>query len=288
MTHGDRPAGLIWLASYPKSGNTWLRSLLTAYLAPNGPLDLNSLVGKQFNLDRQLLDDYAGISSADFSREELLPYRAALHRHLAFGADTDLLFLKTHCLFEKTRDGQELFPATAGAKAVYLARDPRDIASSLAAHEGRDIEWALRRMSDPASTLDEWPDRISPQLPQYTSTWSAHVTSWLDQRSMPVHLLRYEDLLQAPERGFASVLAYCGLGIDEARLTDAIESTSFERLQAKEKETGFGEAPASATEFFRSGKALQGENILSPEQLARIETEHALAMRRLGYRQAGG
>lgn len=58
---------IIWLASYPKSGNTWLRALLTAYLAPDQPLDLAALTGAPVQLDRQALDDACGIASAETS-----------------------------------------------------------------------------------------------------------------------------------------------------------------------------------------------------------------------------
>lgn len=273
---------IIWLASYPKSGNTWLRSLLTAYLLPDEPLDLQALIGGPIQLQRQVLDDHAAISSAEMGFDELLPYRSALHKSLT-GAGEGTFFVKTHDAYARSSDGVRLLPPTASAGAIYLVRDPLDIVPSLAHHEGRDLDWTVARMADPQATLNQWPDRTSPSLPERMGCWSGHVASWLEQTDIPVLLLRYEDLHADPVAALTRVSGFSGLPIDTADIAHAVESCSLHRLQTLEHKSGFREAPSAERRFFRSGMVGAGQQQLSTDQRNRMIAIHKQQMERLGY-----
>lgn len=273
---------IIWLASYPKSGSTWLRSLLTAAMFPDEPLDINALVGGPMQIDRQLLDDQCGIDSAHLSCDELIPYRASLHHALAQEA-TGPLFLKTHDCFARSASGQCLFPAEASGGAIYIVRDPIDIVPSLAHHEGRDLAWTCARISDPTATLNSWPDTAATLLPEWMNSWSGHVASWMGQSELPVCLVRYEDLHRKPHETLASVLGFAGLACSTEHVYRAVEACAIDRLQEQERNNRFREAAVSTRHFFRHGIVGDGRATIDARTVEQLCHDHGEWMARMGY-----
>lgn len=273
---------IVWLASYPKSGSTWLRALLTASLCPDEPVDLNRLVGASVVFERAGLDEHAAIDSAHHPLNELLPYQS--HFHCAVGREQGgPLFIKTHSAFRSAPDGIDLFPREASAGAIVIVRNPLDIVASYAHHEGKPIEAIVARMADTAATQDAWGDRASKALPQLIGDWSGNVASWLDQQAMPVCLMRYEDMLADPHRELARVLAFSGLERDPNTIRQAVDLCSFARLSEAEANAGFVEKPSQSRSFFRSGEAGRGASELTERQLAGVLSAHGAMMGRLGY-----
>lgn len=274
---------IVWLASYPKSGNTWLRALLTACLCPDEPLDLNNLLGGPTVLERALLDDHAAIDSAHHSLDELLPYQSQFHRAFADAHD-GCVFVKTHSTFRTSADGVALFPREASAGAIVIARNPLDIVASYAHHENKSVDAIVQRMADADATQDAWEDRVSKALPQRISDWSGNVASWLDQKAMPVCLLRYEDMLTDTQGALDRVLRFCGLSVDRNAIRHAVEICAFTRLANAEAQRGFVEKPSQSLSFFRVGAAGRGARELSARQAVAISADHGPTMKRLGYR----
>ncbi|HMO74764.1 MAG TPA: sulfotransferase domain-containing protein [Sphingopyxis sp.] len=275
---------IVWLASYPKSGNTWLRAMLTHLLdAPGEDFSLDALAGGPEGGDRHALDDACGISSAEMGAAELLPYRAMLHRQMAASAQAPF-FVKTHDLYAVEPDGTALFPADASRAAVYIVRDPRDVALSFAHHSRWDVDRTIARMGDRQATLNVWPDRISDFLPVRLGSWSKHVESWTEQNAIPVCLLRYEDMLADPAAALAKVVAIAGIDAAPAAIAAAAAASGFDALRAREAAEGFREKPPGLPDFFRSGRAGEGAKALTPAQIARIVADHGDLMAALGYR----
>lgn len=278
------PQSIVWLASYPKSGNTWLRAMLTHLLDPaDRPLDLSDLVGGAVAENRHAFDDICGIDSAEFSYAELLPYRSIFHHHLAL-ENPHPCFVKTHDMFVADDRAAPMFPAAASAAVIYLVRDPRDVAVSFAHHAVANIETTIERMADSSAMLNQWPDRISPFLPVRLGSWSDHVESWTGQNDIPLLLLRYEDMLDDPVASLGRVTAIAGLDVTPAQCAAAVEATRFERLQSIERATGFVEKPANAPRFFRAGKSGGWRDVLTPNQVERIVSDHRATMERCDYR----
>nr|WP_161593754.1 sulfotransferase domain-containing protein [Parerythrobacter lutipelagi] len=273
---------IVWLASYPKSGSTWLRALFTAYLCPDEPLDLNALLGAPSVFDRALLDDHAAIDSATMTLEELIPYQASLHRAFAGGGPQPNL-VKTHSAFTENRDGTRLFPAEASAGAIVIVRDPRDVVSSYAHHEGKTKDAIIARMADEQAAQDCWADRISKAVPQRLAGWSTNVSSWLDQDHIPVCLVRYENLSAETEETFARALEFCGIAPDRSAVSAAVEACRFERLAAAEAKAGFSERPAGGRSFFRSGEVGGSKGELTADQERAVRSQHRATMDRLDY-----
>jgi aryl sulfotransferase len=277
---------LVWLASYPKSGNTWVRLFLTAYSHPEREeVDINTVDVSLHAGNRDLFDRVIGLEASDLTPAEIERFRPDVYRQLAAEAEEaeEPLFIKVHDRWRRTPTGGSLFPPEITAATIYIVRDPRAVAPSYANHYGISIDEAIDQMATPDNTISKPLDRLPSQLPQSRGSWSQHVTSWLDQTELPVHLVRYEDLHAAPEAQFAEILRLSGLPVAADQLTTALAQTRFERLQAQEEAASFRERPSSAERFFRKGQADSWREELTPAQIERIETDHGPVMARLGY-----
>jgi aryl sulfotransferase len=274
-------AGIWWLASYPKSGNTWLRAML-ASLISGRPVDINEMgfLGPICS-NRFLLDDTLGIDSAELPVDRETDLRPRAYEVWAAEAERPL-YCKVHDAYHSTPAGGPLFPSGATLGAIYLVRDPRAVAVSFAHHMGRPVEAAIARMDDPAASFSGSSRRLTHQLRQMLLRWSDHVESWL-AAPFPVHVLRYEDMQADPCAAFAKVAALLDLPAGPEAIAAAVEAASFSRLQAQEREAGFFERPHSAAAFFREGSSDGWRRALTPEQAASIVVSHGGVMRRLGY-----
>ena len=275
------PESIVWLASYPKSGNTWLRAVLTNYLREeDGPASINALIGSSIADSRFLFDEHTGLPSSDMTPGELLHHRSRFHELLAAELPRPT-FVKVHDACLRTSAGL-LFPRVATAGVIYLVRNPLDVAVSWAHHEQWSIGRTVAEMNRPAADLRARSGGIAPGLPQPLLTWSGHVTSWLDA-GLPLHVVRYEDLLADPPTAFASIVRFAGLDGNAARLARAIAYARFDRLRAQEECHGFDERQSTAPSFFRAGRAGVWRDVLSPGQVRALVDAHAPAMKRFGY-----
>jgi len=270
---------LIWLASYPKSGNTWMRALLTAYLGgPDAELDINDLDASRHAASRPLFDRVTGLPSSSLLPDEVDVLRPQVYRAVNSEC-VEPMFLKVHDAW-RTVGQDALFPADCTRLAVLIVRNPLAVAPSLAEHSGRTIDGVIEVMADPDHALAG--SGSAAQLRQVMGSWSDHTGSWLERSGLPVHLVRYEDLRRDTASAFRGVVQACGLGVDEAAITAAVERTSFDRLREQEAETGFRERLGSSP-FFRRGMVDGWREELTDEQAARIRADHAEWMARLGY-----
>lgn len=283
MAEPVRRAGINWLASYPKSGNTWMRMMLANYFAERDePHDINSIgVTNGIASSRRRFDEVIGIDSADLTHDEELPLRHHVFRHVAARGETPI-WMKVHDAQARLADGQWLFPQTASHGAIYLIRNPLDVAVSYAFHSAKEIEIGVRRICDPGHVMAR---RSRHQLPQFTGSWSDHVASWVDQDAIPVCVIRYEDMLADPAAQLTRALAAGrpDIAIDPARVALAVERSRFDKLQAAEAERGFREKFTGSERFFRSGRVDDWLNHLNREQVERICAMHDGMMRRFGY-----
>lgn len=274
---------IVWLASYPKSGNTWLRAMLTALIDPQLRLnDLNDMVGGTEMNARQFLDDLCGVDSSNLPYARLRPWLRAMRLAVAAQVEPPY-FVKTHDAYAETDDGESLFPAEASRLVVHIVRHPCDVAISFAAHNGTGIDAAITRMADPEYMLNAGPHQGGQFLPVAIGDWSGHATSWLEQKEVPALLLRYEDLIADPLGALAKVADASGLMMDAAALRSAVAAADFGRLRAAEREAGFAEKPAGMVSFFREGRAGAWRDQLTTPQAEAIRFAHGAAMQRLGY-----
>ncbi len=285
----------IWLASYPKSGNTWMRALLGNVLAEDDePGGIDALVSGNAS-DRTRFDIVMLIDSGLLTHDEVDYLRPRAYKAIADGDYDDcfgrsqakpVCFVKAHDAYRMTPAGEPLLGGSQSAcGAIVIVRDPRDVAASFAYHLDVSTDAAITAMNDDrtALTFSAKTDSQDLQLRQKLRGWSGHVASWLDQTDIPVHLIRYEDLRSDTAGTLRRALAFAGLPAMDEKINRAVASCDFARLRQQEQEDGFNEAPRLGVKFFRRGEVGGWRDELSREQIMRIETAHGRMMQRLGY-----
>ncbi|MCA9791352.1 MAG: sulfotransferase domain-containing protein [Candidatus Eremiobacteraeota bacterium] len=276
---------LVWLASYPKSGNTWFRAFLRAFLS--GSVDVNQL-GFDHSGRRRDLDEMLAIETAYLLDHELERLRPDVYRARAAECEQPALFVKTHEGFRRLEDGRALFVPECTRGVVYLVRNPLDVVVSYAFHlEQGDFDQAIAKLAV-GQTWGWVRDRYSHQIGQLVPDWSSHVVGWLDNAELPVHLVRYEALLETPEATFSQALDFLGLHHTPEQVARAVELSSFQRLRQQEQQQGFWEKMRLGVNFFRRGQAGDWRRHLSREQVERVVAQHQKVMARLGYLPKGG
>ncbi len=281
-------SGIIWLASYPKSGSTWFRVFLSNLLRDaDEPVDINSLNAAPISSARPRFDDETGIEASDLTPDEIDRLRPLVYDQLAETCK-ETLFMKVHDAWTYLPDGKSLLSSAATQGAIYFIRNPLDVAVSYAHHNGTDIDRAIACMGDRNYMLCGKPERFDNQLRQKLLTWSAHVESWLNAPGLDVYVMRYEDMLTSPLETFSGAVAYTGLSFDLTGIEKALRFSEFKTLQAQEIEKGFKEKSPSQNRFFRLGRAGEWRERLTVEQVDRIISDHGEVMRRFGYLSANG
>ncbi len=277
---------IVWLASYPKSGNTWLRAFLANLIANRAdPLRLDELAA--YADDEALperFSELAGKPSHELSPGEIAALRPRVHAVIAERARGTRL-VKSHNM-SGSFDDHPLYNWQVSAGAVYVVRNPLDVAVSMSRHFGLSIDKSIERLGNSqAATANE-----TAFVGQILGSWSAHVAGWADTAERApgkVIVLRYEDLLEKPVRHFAKAAKLLGLGQDRARIERAVKHTSFQTLASLEQKHGFVEAVDEKTRFFFKGRANQWREALSREQLQHIVDDHREQMQRFKYVPAG-
>jgi len=270
---------IIWLASYPKSGNTWMRAYLHNLLGdPQQAYDINRL--GEFSFSDSTADHYQPYLSkppAEWTFEEVAANRWNVQRDLGRTRAADV-FVKTHNA-HLALAGQPLIHMDLTAAAIYIVRNPLDICISLADHYGCGIDDSIRILADDS--------RGAPNTGQLVfevhGSWSKHVHSWTWKPGPRLRVVRYEDMLNRPMAVFSQVTGFLGLKPPRDRIDRAIDAASFKSLRAQEDRTGFRERSHNAEKFFRVGKAGQWRTALSPAQIDRVVAAHKEQMARFGY-----
>lgn len=268
---------IVFVASYPRSGNTFARILLAAY---HGVEDLD-------RLEEALPADTSAALWRSAPEQEV----SARNNRLLRGAvlaeyrrrnPTLLPFrgLKTHTANLRAF-GAPAFEFLPEDRIIHLVRDPRDVLLSNADFNDHDIERSIQVMTSSGAAVASG----GVGSVEVRGSWRENVESWLKPEICPALLIRYEDLLADTASWLRRMIEFIGLPLSEARLERAVERSQFSRLQRQEREQGFSEAPAKTTSgrFFREGKSGQWRAVLTAEQIARVTAHGGEIMARLGY-----
>jgi hypothetical protein len=282
---GPKPkSGMIWLASYPKSGNTWTRAFLSnlASILEGDPeeLDVNSInrfsVGENFT---QFYRDRLGFepTGSEEHRRQIAALRHKVQQEIVDSFE-GLVFAKTHNALVIDR-GHSIINFAITSGAIYILRNPLDVAISLSHHMSKTIDQAIETMGSPdvESPVNE------KRVHEVWGSWSQHVMSWTRKPHQAIYVMRYEDMLSDPEKTFGRLADHLLLGPTRAQVSQAIERSSFDNLKSQEEKLGFKEKPEHAERFFREGRAGQWKEILTPKQIDRIVQDHGEQMQRFGY-----
>jgi hypothetical protein len=270
---------ITWLASYPKSGNTWLRAMVDRIVRPESPFDLNAL-GETAPAFSGLTEQFIaklGVAVPLSSRGEVRRYWAAAQHAICSSSEQEI-FLKTHNVAAKFDCGY--FPDPSSTKSViYIVRDPRDVAISFAHHYRRPLREAV------AVLCSSWAVNFKPQemgRTELLTSWGEHVAGWTALKQFPLLVLRYEDLLANAEAGVRRIAGFLGKELSGPQVRDVVAATSFGQLRRQEAERGFTEA-VRAGGFFRVGKAQQWRQVTDQSVFQPLLDRFSSLMRRYGY-----
>lgn len=274
---------IVWLASYPKSGNTWFRVFLENALAPEGTSrGINQLGESAIASSRFLIDHMAGVSSADLTENETEELRPRVYKKFAEQAES-LQFLKVHDAWKRIPSGASIFPREITKGVVYLIRNPLDIAVSFAHHSSKRIDATIQDMNNKLFAFCDHPHKKNHQVRQLVSDWSNHVISWVDKSDLPVFVIRYEDMLEDRVNTFRSALEFLNIHINDRKLHQAIEASDFKVLKGMENIDGFKEKPINMGKFFREGQKGTWLKSLNPSQIEAVIQAHHTQMERFNY-----
>jgi hypothetical protein len=259
---------IIWLASFPKSGNTWARSFLANYFQPPGKsLDINSL--RQFttaDVRQDFFDRANGRPYRGKTIEDWIKVRPEALRLIA-ASKPGHHFVKTHCKVMKVGTVDLILPEVTAA-AIYLIRNPFDVAPSYARHLAADVDAAIDRMTDRQAVQGS-----ESRILEVVGRWDDHIRGWTSAPGLPRHVMRYEDILADTEGAFRALFGFLHLPVDADKLGAAMARTSFSALQKQEREKGFRERPPAMKQFFARGAAGGWREDLTPAQVGRIRSE---------------
>ena len=265
----NKNRNIVWIASYPKSGNTWVRSIL--YCATHGKVELNRMgdMIPSFTACVERVANDRGLSDIDDAAELWGDTQQWISSLGGFRV------IKTHNICGRIGGIPHPDPKLTHA-AICVVRDPRDVAVSYASHYGRTLGQAveLLQMEDNFTFQPDNPFRKS-----FIGSWQTNFTSWLDA-SFPVLAVRYEDLLAAPAHEITRILEFLNLkpAVPPAEIA---RLTSFGNLSGLERSEGFGEVSEKAGRFFRKGSAGQWRDHAA--QIDGLTKAFRPLMTRLGY-----
>ena len=281
--------GIYWLASYPKSGNTWFRIFLNNLLSnKDEPANINNMnVNTPIASGRELFDELVGYDSSDLTLAEIDNLRPDLYRLYASEGDR-VKYSKIHDAYTELEDSRKLIPKDLSLGAIYIIRNPLDVAVSFANHSSINFEESVSRLCKKDFAFCQKDNIMSLQLRQKLLSWSGHVESWTTQTDIKIHVMRYEDMKNNPYETFKAAVEFLGLDGKLDRLQKAIDFSDFKILKKQEQESGFNECPVKAKSFFREGKVASWKKYLTNEQVQKIISSHKEVMIKFGYLSADG
>jgi aryl sulfotransferase len=276
---------IIWLASFPKSGNTWTRAFIGSILGYGTISEQGSMSSFSSNCSSRALwpDVFAGREMPDAGmdmawREQ---YQTAFSRMLGDARH----FCKTHSRYG-TVLGNRMFVPEVSAAVVVIVRNPFDVAASMANYFTATTDQGILIASNPLLTFNNNPDGDQNRIS--VGGWDVNVISWVTQTDIPMLILRYEDMHADPVKHFGR-LAREVMGIDdEALIAASAAEADFSNLRKREEKFGFDEAKSKANPFFWKGYPYHSLELFTQKQKDVIWQRHGAVAEAMGYRFEGG
>ena len=276
---------IIWLASYPKSGNTWVRIFLSSLIASTDNININDIKIEQFPQRYNFENLTKNISDV---REFV---KNCIHAQTKINLDNKVKIFKTHNAFWKS--GDNYFTDTNNTLGcIYIVRDPRNVITSIKNHYDKDTSRkALEFINNEKQLLGDLKNsKLETDLPTVISSWKNHYNSWKKIKTNYL-LVKYENLLNKPEEEFLKITDFLeklsSFKFKKDDIIKSIKNTNFDNLKNQEKEKGFKEATkdkfGNPVKFFNLGPENNWKKILDPIIAKEIEVNFEHEMKELGY-----
>ena len=278
---------IIWISSYPKSGNTWVRSIITSlFLTNDGQFSFDLLkkikyfdIKGHYNFVKDIsLTDFENISIPEINYK----YRIEAQKNLKLTSG-NFTFFKNHSSNLKYHN-YDFTDEITTLGSIYVIRDPRDVAVSFANHAGVSYDKIIERMTN----INEITS--SDNIMSLQSSWDNHVNSWTKFKTHSL-LLKYEDMIENNHKVLEKMIKFFSTNLKIPLdhkikiINSVVKSTSFAKLKDMETKEGFEESMKQKDKpfFFRKGETNQWKNILSLGQVKKIEQSFNKTMIQFGY-----
>ena len=280
---------IFWIASYPKSGNTWLRTLLSAYYYSKDGIYKESLIKNigQFPEKKHFQGfDYLPKVVIDTSRY-WIKAQERINR------DKKLRFFKTHNVYGSINE-HKFTDKTNSIGCIYIVRDPRNVITSLKNHYELSYPEALEWMINPKKYIYDYENLEEYSDFQFISSWENNYKAWKSQRDFPIKIVKYEDLMDKTYSVFLEIIEFINHvtntneKINRLKVKNSVNSTSFSKLKANEKQFGFSESVKSKKDnkqipFFFLGPENNWKKILDEDFKNKLNKVFEKNLKELSY-----
>ena len=284
---------IIWLASYPKSGNTLLRSMISAYFfTTDGSFNFKNLNYINQFPDFKLFENY-GINTSD--QMEIVKNYINVQRLINTKDKNSIRFIKTHSGLRNI-NGYPFTDLNNSLGVIYIVRDPRSVARSYANHNQISLERASDRMLEDKATLGGLKNPINEadKILTHMGSWSSNYESWkVFEKHNRYLLIKYEDMIKDKEKTFITILKFIHkllnlkFSIDADKLKNILKTTSFEYMQKAEKNSGFEESVKTKKNSKKQTFFKYGPKINTPESLSvEIKKKLEVSLKKIPHLQS--
>ena len=274
---------IIWCASYPKSGNTWIRAIITSLVySEDGLFNFDML--KKINLFpkryyfKEFTNDYSNLKRIS---------QHWINAQQNINAEEKLKIFKTHN-GNYNFFGNDFTNKNNTAGVIYVVRDPRNIITSVANHYQLNLEKSLDFLLDEKRFLfntNNPNDSSEENIITLLGSWKSHYNSWkISSNSI---IIKYEDLLINTKSEINKLSTFLKkftkFNVSDQKIQNILKTTSFEKLKKMEEKEGFEEASNSTIKFFNLGPSNDWKNVLGKNLIDTIEKNFNKEMKELGY-----
>ena len=270
---------ILWIVSYPKSGNTWVRALISTYLySNNGEFNFDLLHKIPKFIQEKFISSLVDLTVLQQSPLKITEYWK--DAQLRINLDNQVKFLKTHnaCVSYKNRWFTD---ETNTLGYIYVVRDPRAVACSMASHSKISLKQAVNDLLNEDQVGYNGPYKLA-EIP---GSWKLNYLSWKKKKKFQGLIIKYEDLIDDTDKEFKKILNFINkfkkINIEKEKILKSIMSCNFSNLSKMEHDYGFEESVDS--KFFRKGKKDSWKNELNSDLIKKIEENFKDEMSELGY-----
>ena len=274
---------IIWCASYPKSGNTWVRAIITSLLySEDGIFNFAmlrkvSLFPKRFHF-KNFTDDYSNLKKIS---------QYWINAQEKINSDGKLTIFKTHN-GNYNFLGKDFTNKNNTIGVIYVVRDPRNIISSIANHYKLNLEQCVNFLLDEKRFLfnqNDPNDLTEENIITLLGSWKSHYNSWkIASNSL---IIRYEDLLLNTKLQINNLSLFLKkfteFEVNDKKIQNILKTTSFEKLKNMEEKEGFEEASNPNIKFFNLGPKNNWKDVLNKNLIHSIEKNFNKEMKELRY-----
>ena len=284
---------IFWIASYPKSGNTWLRALISTYFfSKDGKFNQGLLK----NIDQFPTSQYF----ETFNHDKTIPGDTCKYWISAqekINSIKQVKFFKTHNVFGKVNNC-DFTNSQNSIGCIYVVRDPRNVITSLKNHyqlnDNQALDWITSEKKFIYNVQNFEEDGYSDF--QFISSWSTNYKSWKVQKKVPIKIIKYEDLLNSTYVVFSDILKFIykltnkNEKLNKDKIKTTLQSTSFDMLKKNEKENGFSEAVTKREDrskkvpFFNLGPKNDWKKLLNKKIIEKTENVFEKYLEELNYK----